>query len=143
MAEFSTVGLEEVEKAFLRMEKAAITAVPKMVKAGADVLVKAQRAEAEAMGINDTGGFIKSIKATKVKGDDTEKYVDVYPQGKAKHGNERKGDGSNVRYATIGFINEYGTSKKAARPYMTVANEKAREKVIEAKLQVWEKENNV
>ena len=51
MAEFTTVGLEEIEKAFLRMEEAAVTAVPKMLKAGADVLVEAQRAEALAMGL--------------------------------------------------------------------------------------------
>lgn len=143
MAEFTTVGLEEIEKAFLRMEEAAVTAVPKMLKAGAAVLVEAQQEEARAMGLNETGGFVKSIKATAVKGDSREKHIDVYPQGRAKHGNDRKGDKSNVRYATIGFINEYGTSKKAARPYMTVANAKAHEKVIDAELEVWERENNV
>ena len=93
-----------------------------MLKAGADVLIEAQRAEAQAMGLNETGGFINSIKATDVKGDDTEKYVEIYPQGRAKHGNDRKGDKSKVRYATIGFVAEYGTSSHAARPYMTVAN---------------------
>ena len=81
-----------------------------MLKAGADVLIEAQRAEAQAMGLNETGGFINSIKATDVKGDDTEKYVEIYPQGRAKHGNDRKGDKSKVRYATIGFVAEYGTS---------------------------------
>ena len=40
------------------------------------------------------------------------------------------------RDATIGFINEYGTSKKAARPYMTVANNKAHSKVVEAQREV-------
>lgn len=140
MAEFTTVGLEEVEKAFLRMEEAAVTAVPKMLKAGADVLVEAQKAEAQAMGLHETGGFINSIKATAVKGDSTEKHIDVFPQGRAKHGNDRKGDRGNVRYATIGFVAEYGTSKKAARPYMTVANAKAHEKVVDAQMEVWERE---
>lgn len=140
MAEFTTVGLEEVEKAFLRMEEAAVAAVPKMLKAGANVLVEAQREEARAMGLSDTGGFIDSIKATKVKGDSMEKYVEVYPQGRAKHGNEKKGNKSNVRNATIGFVAEYGTSSQQARPYMTVANEKAHDKVIEAELEVWERE---
>mgnify|MGYP001067592157 CR=1 FL=1 len=116
------------------------TAVPKMLKAGADVLIEAQRAEAQAMGLNETGGFINSIKATDVKGDDTEKYVEIYPQGRAKHGNDRKGDKSKVRYATIGFVAEYGTSSHAARPYMTVANEKAHEKVVEAQRSIWESE---
>lgn len=142
MGEFNTVGLEDIIDAFSRREQATVEAVPKMLKAGADVLVEAQKAEARAMGLNDTGGFIQSIKATDVKGDETEKYVEVYPQGKAKHGNERKGDKSNVRYATIGFIAEYGTSSQQARPYMTTANEKAHEKVVEAQRQIWESENN-
>lgn len=143
MAEFSTIGLEDVIEAFSRREQATVTAVPKMLKAGADVLVEAQRAEAQAMGLNETGGFINSIKATTVKGDSAEKHIDVYPQGKAKHGNDRKGDKSNVRYATIGFVAEYGTSSKAARPYMTAANDKAHENVIEAQRAVWERESNV
>jgi HK97 gp10 family phage protein len=142
MAEFNTVGLEDVMQAFSKREQATVEAVPEMLKAGADVLVEAQKAEAQAMGLNDTGGFINSIKATSVKGNDTEKYVDIYPQGKAKHGNERKGDKSNVRYATIGFIAEYGTSSQQARPYMTTANAKAHEKVIAAQREVWESANN-
>ena len=109
MGEFTTVGLEEVAQKFLRMEEAATKAVPLMLEAGANVLIKAQQDEAAAMGIKETTGFIQSIKATPVKGDDTERYVEVYPQGKAKHGNDRKGDKSNVRYATIGFIAQYGT----------------------------------
>ena len=84
--------------------------------------------------------WIEIIKATDVKGDDTEKYVEIYPQGRAKHGNDRKGDKSKVRYATIGFVAEYGTSSHAARPYMTVANEKAHEKVVEAQRSIWESE---
>ena len=138
MGEFNTVGLEDIIDAFSRREAATVEAVPKMLKAGADVLIEAQRAEAQAMGLNETGGFINSIKATDVKGDDTEKYVEIYPQGRAKHGNDRKGDKSKVRYATIGFVAEYGTSSHAARPYMTVANEKAHEKVVEAQRSIWE-----
>lgn len=142
MAEFSTVGLESVIEAFGRREQATVEAVPRMLQAGADVLVKAQKAEAAAMGLNETGGFINSIKATSVKGDDREKHVDIFPQGRAKHGNDRKGDKSNVRYATIGFAAEYGTSSKAARPYMTVANDKAQDKVIAAEMEEWERANN-
>ena len=90
MGEFNTVGLEDIIDAFSRREAATVEAVPKMLKAGADVLIEAQRAEAQAMGLNETGGFINSIKATGVKGDDTEKYVEIYPQGRAKHGNDIK-----------------------------------------------------
>lgn len=140
MAEFDTVGLEAVIEAFSQREQATVAAVPKMLKAGADVLIEAQKAEAKAMGIEETAGFINSIKASDIKGDDTERYIEVYPQGKAKHGNEAKGNKSNVRYATIGFIAEYGTSSKAARPYMTVGNAKAQEKVVNTQLEIWESE---
>ena len=143
MAEFSTVGLEDVIEAFSRREQATVEAVPKMLQAGAAVLVQAQQEEARAMGLNETGGFVKSIKATAVKGDSREKHIDVFPHGRAKHGNDRKGDKSNVRYATIGFVAEYGTSSQAALPYMTVANDKAQSKVVEAQREVWERENNV
>ena len=140
MGEFNTVGLEDIIDAFSRREAATVEAVPKMLKAGADVLIEAQRAEAQAMGLNETGGFINSIKATDVKGDDTEKYVEIYPQGRAGHGNDRKGDKSKVRYATLGFVAEYGTSSQQARPYMTTANAKAHEKVVEAQHSIWESE---
>lgn len=142
MGEFTTVGLEEVAQKFLKMESAAVKAVPLMLAAGADVIVQAQQEEAEAMGIKETAGFIQSIRATAVKGDETEQYVEVYPQGKAKHGNDRKGDKSNVRYATIGFIAQYGTSKIPARPYMTAANEKAHQQTTDAMYKVWQGVNN-
>lgn len=142
MGEFNTVGLEKVIEAFSKREQKTVEAVPKMLKAGAGVLIEAQKAEAKAMGIEETAGFVNAIKATAVKGDDTEKYVEVYPQGRAKHGNDRKGDKSNVRYATIGFVAEYGTSSQPAKPYMTVANEKAQSKVSAAQLEVWESETN-
>lgn len=142
MGDFTTVGLDDVAEKFLRMEEAATKAVPLMLKAGAEVLVKAQQDEAAAMGIKETAGFIQSIKATPVKGDETGRYVEVYPQGKAKHGNDRKGDKSNVRYATIGFVAQYGTSKTPARPYMTSANEKAHEAANNAMQEVWKGVNS-
>ena len=52
MGEFNTVGLEDIIDAFSRREAATVEAVPKMLKAGADVLIEAQRAEAQAMGLN-------------------------------------------------------------------------------------------
>ena len=142
MGNFTTIGLDDVAEKFLRMEEAAVKAVPLMLEAGAEVLVKAQQAEAAAMGIKETAGFIQSIKATKVTGDDTERHVEVYPQGKAKHGNDRKGDKSNVRYATVGFIAQYGTSRIPARPYMTSANEKAHEEVNNTMYEVWKGVSN-
>lgn len=66
MGEFNTVGLEDIIDAFSRREQATVKAVPKMLKAGADVLIEAQKAEAKAMGIEETAGFIQSIKARNI-----------------------------------------------------------------------------
>ena len=140
MGTFETMGIEEIAKEFEEKPQKVEKTIPGMLMAGANVLIKAHKEEAQAMGLNDTGGFIKSIKATKIKTSNRQKYVEIYPQGRSKHGNDRKGDGSNVRYATIGFVAEYGTESQAPRSYMTVANEKAREKVVEAELKVWESE---
>lgn len=43
MGEFNTVGLEDIIDAFGRRETATVEAVPKMLKAGADVLIEARK----------------------------------------------------------------------------------------------------
>lgn len=42
MGEFNTVGLEDIIDAFSRREAATVEAVPKMLKAGANVLIEAR-----------------------------------------------------------------------------------------------------
>ena len=66
MGEFTTVGLDVVAAKFLEREEETTKAVVKMLEVGAETLVKAQQAEAAAMGIKETAGFIQSIKATYV-----------------------------------------------------------------------------
>lgn len=132
MAQFNTVGFDDVEKALLRREKEAIEAVPEMLKVGANVLIRAQKAEIERMRIVDTADMMNSVKATPVKGNDVEQYVEVYP-----HGKDRKG----VRNAEKAFIAQYGRAygkqKKEARPWLTVANEKCTGEVHDAMRAVW------
>ena len=50
MGEFNTVGLEAVIEAFGNREQATVEAVPKMLKAGAAVLIEAQQTEATCNG---------------------------------------------------------------------------------------------
>lgn len=130
MADFNVVGLDGVIQDMMRHAQAAEEAIPEMLKAGAEILVNAQKEEAQAMKIRDTGDFIKSIKATSVKGNGEGSYVDVYPQGK---------DHKGVRNAEKGFIAEYGTSKIKARPWMRTANEKSAEEVTAAEKEIWDK----
>lgn len=137
MAKFNVVGLDDVEKSFLRREQAAIEAVPRMLKAGAAVLVKAQQDEIERMDIVDFRDMKNSIKAGKIKGNDTEQYIEVAPTG-----TDRKG----VRNAEKAFVAQYGRSygktDKAARPWMTVANEKSAPDVHKAMRDEWEAAQN-
>lgn len=117
MAEFNTVGLDAVIDDFQYRQDIIDEIGPEILEAQAEILIKAQKREAEAMKIRDTGDFINSIKATKVKKDKNGSlYLDVYPQGV-----DRKG----TRNAEKGFIAEYGTSRIPARPWMRTANAKA------------------
>lgn len=129
MAKFNTVGFDEVEKELLNDSEKARAAVPKMLKAGAEVLVNAQKREAETLKVKNKGDLINSIKASKIKETSTGKSIDVAPTGKNREG---------VRNAEVGFLNEYGTSKQEARPWMETANLKSEEEVHKAMKKIWE-----
>ena len=131
MARFNVDGFDDVQKKLLRHNSAAQKAAPKMLEAGAKVLVRAQKAVSRQIGVYDTGQFHDSIKPTKVKTRDEEKYVEIYPQGV---------DDKGVRNAEKGFIAEYGTSRIQARPWMSTANAQAADEVHEAMRKVWEEE---
>lgn len=145
MARFSVDGMDELaadlEREALRAEKL----VPTMLEAGAKVIVKAQKQEAEQMiqsgkirfSGNDsrsTGAFIASIKPTSIKGKGAKSYVEVYPQGSDK----KK---TPVRNAEKGFLAEYGTRSMPSYPWMSVANEKAMPGAVEKMQEIWNKED--
>lgn len=131
MADFNVTGLDYVMKEMERHQQAATTAIPEMLNAGADILIKAQKDEVQSMKIVDTGDMMKSIKGDKIKKDkDGNSYIDVYPQGK-----DRKG----VRNAEKAFVAEYGTSKEPARPWMRTANAKCSDEITEKEKEIWDK----
>lgn len=151
MAQFNVVNLDGVMADIQRRSTKAIAKVPKMLEAGAAVLVEAQKQEAKTLDIEDTGDFIRSIKATKVKKDKSgNDYIEVLPSGK---------DRKNASNAEKGFIAEYGRtgdkmrtkpskrsskyvySELAPRPWMTAANEKSAAAVDEAMLAVWQEDD--
>lgn len=124
MADFNVEGIDSLTIGFMRKAGALDEAISDCLNVGADLLVKAQKDQAESMKIHDTGDMINSIKATKQRKDkDGNPYVDIYPQGK-----DRKG----TRNAEKGFIAEYGKSDQPARPWMRTANEKANDEVQNA-----------
>ena len=148
MAEFNVEGMDELSSAFMRHEEGAEAAVQEMLTATAEIYVQEHKAAAGGYGIRKTGGFMNSIKASTIRRDGTALVCDICPEGKADHpaeygggSNKRKGKSrkGNVRYATIGFIFEYGTSSIPARPWFTQGNAKAEQKGYEKAQQIWSK----
>lgn len=64
------------------------------------------------------GDLKASIGYANIKKDGDGKYVDVLPQGMKKQ------TGKSQRFATIGFVLEYGRSNMPAQPWMEPAMER-------------------
>ena len=131
MANIKISGLEDFEKRLLNLESKAEAAVPSMLKAGAEVLVKAEQDEMKALDLVDTGDMMKSVKPTKQKKKGSASYIEVYPQGK-----DRKG----VSNATKAFVAQYGKSNNPARPWLTAARAKSEADINDAMRKVWEEQ---
>lgn len=133
MARFEVSGIEGFQDKILKREAAATAAIPKMLKAGGAVLVKAQQEEIRRTftGDRSTGDLANSIKQTSVKKRGETQCVEVYPHGKNRRGQDN---------ATVGFVHQYGRSNMPARPWFTSSNEKAAPDVQEAMRQAWEEE---
>jgi len=139
MASFTLAGLDQI---MLRMQSQGKVdeIVPDMLIAGAKVLIPYQKAEAErvAMGDDSIGTMARSIGATNVRKTKSGGLaIQVYPQGEQPHGNPFKKKGGMVSNASVGFMLEYGTSKMASRPWISVARIKAEQAVIDAMTKVY------
>ena len=135
MARFEVSGIEAAQEAFLRRSERAAKAVPKMLKAGGAVLVKAEQEEIRRTFTSNrvTGDLANSIKCTAVKKRGSGQCVEVYP-----HGKNRRGE----RNATVGFVHQYGRTNMPARPWFTAANTKAVDAVNAEMRRVWEAKQN-
>lgn len=128
MAGFAVKGLPELEKQFAMLATVPYEVIWEMLDAEADVVVDAQRTEAETMlrGKYNKGAIKRSIKKGKlklVKGIWTQ-YINY--SGK-QHGN---------RLAEIVFVNEYGKKNQPARPFIRTANEKCADSAVDAGAEV-------
>lgn len=135
MATFNVVGLDDLHDALLRQERIATEAVPEMLKAGGEVMKRAQQDEIKATfkSKRSTGDLAKSIIVSKIKEKDGGKSVEIYPNGKDRHG---------VRNATKGFVLQYGRKNMPARPWFTAANTKAADDVNAEMRRVWREKQN-
>lgn len=144
MANFYAIGFDEVEKQFLNQSEAATKAVPLMLKAGATVLVEAQKNEIDilvreskirkkSVKTRSLGDLKKSIKSTKLKITRSEATIEVYPHGK---------DSDGTNNAEKGFTLEFGRTNMPAYPWMTIANAKSEEDVHKKMREIWENLND-
>lgn len=132
MARITAVGLDG-----LMADLSAVAALPdpvaeEMLQAEANIIVKAQKDVGMRMRVHQTGVTLGAIKSTKMKRAKRGRVVDVYPQGKNKHGDKN---------AMVAFLTEYGVSKRKIppRPFIRTANEEATPAAIEAATAVYDR----
>ena len=125
MAKWEISGLDELSKVIEKLGADAPAKCERAVQAGAKVLIEA----AERTVPVRTGALRSHIKAGKISHDAINGYYcEVYPDG-IKPG---KGKRDSRRYATIGFVLEYGCSNMRARPWMRTAVESSEKQVQQA-----------
>lgn len=132
MAELKLSGLDD-----LMLDMKALAEIPdevqsNMLNAMADVVVSAQKAKGQALGVNRTGLTLDSIKKTKVKKLKSGMSITVEPSGTRKRGKK------SVRNAEIAFVNEYGKKNQAPRPFINLANEESADEQTNAALKVYD-----
>ena len=133
MARIYTIGTEDIAKAILNESKRAANAIPKMLNAGADELIKEEKRAIKNMftskSSRSTGDLEKSIGKGKIQERNGKKEIDVYPQGKNRRGQ---------RTAEYGSILQYGRKNMTAKKWYSQARQKGDTKVNEAMMKEWE-----
>lgn len=114
MADISFGGADEMmAKLYALGAKMAGVAERKALKSGGEIL----REEISNKAPRDTGDLAESITVSRIKSKDGIRYVEVGP---------------NPKTAWRAKFIEFGTSKMAAKPFMTPAVEAKRREVLEA-----------
>lgn len=136
-------GLEEIERMLLKNAEAAEKHAEPILKAGAKVLVSAQKAALSRLSKGDRsdGELISSIAAGRVKKSKSGSgiHTDVFPHGHQSHTSEMNSKGKLVRNANVGFMVEHGTSNMPARPWISEAEHSAADAANEAMAEEWKK----
>ena len=122
MARFVVDGMEALEMTIEEIAKIPSSVKTEMLNAEADVIVAAQKSVGRQMGVHDTGQTLSSIKKGKAVITTDGGHIDVSPQGTRS--------GSKTRNAEVAFLNEYGTSRQKARPFMATANKQYGDRAI-------------
>lgn len=128
-------GMSDVSKQILNETEKAKKAIPKMLNAGAEILIKEEKESIEhyfGKSKRSKGDLKKSIKKGKEKIKGSQSYIEVGASGKNSRG---------VSNATVGAIQQKGRKNMDARPWYTDAYTKAEPKIRKAMKEEWENAN--
>lgn len=141
MARVEFSGIDEVVTSLTELSELPDEVIDAMLNARADVVVKAQRAEARKLGTEyrnkgqkknyATGMTANSIRKGKVKVKDGQRVLYITPTGSRRRGKTK------TRNAEIAFLNEYGTRTINARNFIRIANERAADAATAAEFEVY------
>lgn len=158
MANFSIDGLDELMLGFDAISDLPDDVADEMLDAEADIVLPAQRSEAEKLGMYSgydthnnsrdtsatnflpgqtesysTGDLARSIRKGKTKIKDGKRSKSIYFSGSRRRGKTR------IKNSEIAFFNEFGTRTINARNFVWVANEKSADAAVEAAAKVYDK----
>lgn len=132
MAEFKAIGLDELMLSLQEIAEIPEDVQDEMLNAQGDVVAREQQESARRYGIQRTGLTIRSIRKGKVKLDKHgNRVLYVTPVGSRIRGKKKTSN------AEIAFLNEYGTKKQKARPFMRDANERSAEAATKAAAEIY------
>lgn len=133
MATFSSNGLDELILSLEEVAQLPDSVKDEILNAQADVVVQAQRQKARAYGVHRTGLTVEKIGKGKPKTTKDGRVIYVYPKGSRLRGKKK------TRNAEIAFVNEFGSRKQKARPFIHDANEECAAATVAAGAEVYDR----
>lgn len=134
MARIDIKGLDQVD---LALEDLLNAPLEEMIEAGSKEVVEEQKRQAKSMlaGEYYKGDVAAGVYAKKPKRRKDGVSQDITFKGTVRDERHKKG----TRVAEIAFVNEYGTGKQTARPFIRTANAIAEERAVKAEEEVYDK----
>lgn len=136
MAELTSHGMDELILSLEEIASIPVDVQDEMLLAQAEVTAEAQRKSARTYGVQDSGLTISKIKPGKLKWVKGVRTIYVTPTGTRIRG---KKNPNKVRNAEIAFVNEYGTRRQKARPFIKSGNEMSAEAATQAAMEVYDR----
>lgn len=134
MAKIEIDGVTELVRAMEAMGQNEGLVADAILMAGAEAAADVWRENAEKYGLRKTGAMIESIGyKKKPTGKESGRYIDVFPQGEAKHGKE-----GTIRNASKAYWTHYGEADRKGHDWITDVEYYADERVPIAEIDVWD-----